>query len=71
MTLRYLYLDLTDNDVRGGIEDNLTFGLVWHLNSHSSLQFNVICGEIRDRASVGGFTDGHFTAQGTRLRVNF
>ena len=71
VALRYSYLDLTDNDVRGGIENNLTFGLVWHFNSHSSLQFNVIYGDIREHASVGGFTDGHFTALGTRLRVDF
>jgi phosphate-selective porin OprO/OprP len=71
VALRYSYLDLTDNDIRGGEEENLTLGLVWYLNSYSSLQFNAIYGDIENHAPVGGFTDGHFTALGTRLRVDF
>ena len=71
VALRYSYLDLTDNDIRGGVENNATLGLVWYLNAYSSLQVNAIYGDIEDRAPVGGFTDGHFTALGTRLRVNF
>ena len=71
IALRYSYLDLTDNDIRGGVEDNATLGLVWYFTSHSSLQFNAVYGDIQDRDPLGGFTDGHFTALGTRLRVNF
>jgi phosphate-selective porin OprO/OprP len=71
VALRYSYLDLTDSDIRGGVENNATLGLVWYFNSYSSLQFNAVYGDIEDRAAVGGFTDGHFTAIGTRLRVNF
>lgn len=71
LALRYSYLNLSDKDVRGGVEDNLTLGLVWYLNSYSSFQFNAVYGEIDDRAPVGGFSDGHFTALGTRLRVDF
>jgi phosphate-selective porin OprO/OprP len=71
VALRYSYLDLTDNDILGGVENNTTLGLVWYFNSHSSMQFNAIYGDIDNRAPVGGFTDGHFIALGTRLRVNF
>lgn len=71
VALRYSYLDLTDDDIQGGVENNVTFGLVWYLNSHASMQFNAIYGDIENHAPVGGFTDGHFTALGTRLRVNF
>ena len=71
VALRYSYLDLTDRDIRGGSENNLTLGLVWYFNSHSSLQFNAIYGDIDNHAPVGGFSDGYFTALGTRLRVNF
>ncbi|MBT4867895.1 MAG: ATPase [Planctomycetaceae bacterium] len=71
VALRYSYLDLTDNDVQGGIEENVTLGLVWYFNANSSLQFNAIWGDIRDHRPVGGFTGGDFTALGTRLRINF
>jgi phosphate-selective porin OprO/OprP len=71
IALRYSYLDLTDNDILGGVENNATLGLVWYFNSHSSLQFNAVYGDIDSREPVGGFTGGHFTALGTRLRLNF
>ena len=71
VALRYSYLDLSDQDIQGGVENNLTFGLVWYQNANTSLQFNAIYGDIRDRSPVGGFTGGHFFALGTRLRVDF
>jgi phosphate-selective porin OprO/OprP len=71
LALRYSYLDLTDNDIRGGVENNLTAGLVWYMTPYSSLQFNAVYGDIDDRAPVGGFDSGHFTALGTRLRIDF
>jgi phosphate-selective porin OprO/OprP len=71
VALRYSYLDLTDEDIAGGEQNNLTLGLVWYFNSHASLQLNAVYGDIENRADVGGFTSGHFTALGTRLRVDF
>lgn len=71
IAMRYSYLDLTDADIQGGIENNATLGLVWYYTSHSSLQFNAVYGDINERSPVGGFSDGHFTALGARLRVNF
>jgi phosphate-selective porin OprO and OprP len=68
---RYSFLDLTDNDIRGGVGNDFTLGLVWYFNPYSSLQFNAVYGDIRDHSPTGGFTDGHFTALGTRLRVDF
>ena len=68
---RFSHLDLTDEDIRGGVEDNLTLALVWYLNSHASMQFNAIFGDIEQHEPVNGFTDGHFTALGTRLRIDF
>ncbi len=68
---RYSFLDLTNEDIRGGVENNVTLALVWYFNPYASLQFNTVYGDIRDRAPVGGFTAGHFTAFGTRLRIDF
>ncbi len=68
---RYSYLDLTDKDVMGGINHNLTLALVWYFNPYASMQFNTVFGDIRDRFPVAGMTDGHFTAIGTRLRIDF
>ena len=68
---RYSYVDLTDGNIRGGEEENVTYGFNWHWNSHSRLQFNAVHGEIVNHAPVGGFTSGHFTGFGTRLMVDF
>ncbi|GIW80667.1 MAG: hypothetical protein KatS3mg105_2474 [Gemmatales bacterium] len=66
---RYSYLDLTDNDIRGGVEDNVTFGLNWIWNTNARMQFNYVIGKIRDRQPVNGFTGGSFTGISTRLMV--
>lgn len=71
VAVRYSYLDLTDNDILGGVENNIDLALVWYLNPHSSVQFNAVYGDIQDHRPVGGFTAGHFTALGARLRVDF
>ncbi|MGH7127838.1 MAG: OprO/OprP family phosphate-selective porin, partial [Planctomycetaceae bacterium] len=69
--LRYSFLDLTDHDIRGGVEHNTTIALVWYFNAYANLQFNAVYGDIEQHRPVGGFTDGHFTALGTRLRLDF
>lgn len=69
--LRYSYLDLTDEDIRGGVENNVTLGLVWYFNPYANLQFNAVYGDIEDHRPIGGYTAGHFTALGTRLRMDF
>ena len=71
VAMRYSYLDLSDNDIRGGVESNTALGLVWYFNPNASLQLNAIYGEIEDRAPVGGFSEGHFTALGGQLRIDF
>jgi len=71
VALRYSFLDLTDGDIEGGEGNDLTLGLVWYFNPYSSLQFNAVYGDISQHRDVGGFTEGNFTALGTRLRVDF
>jgi len=71
VAMRYSYLDLTDGDIEGGVENNWTVGLNWWWTSHSRLQFNAIYGTIDDHKPVGGFTEGDFFILGTRLAVDF
>ncbi|MBW3599645.1 MAG: ATPase [Planctomycetes bacterium] len=71
VALRYSHLDLSDSDIRGGVEDNLTLGLVWYFNAYANLQFNAVYGSIDEHEPAGGFTEGDFLALGTRLRMEF
>jgi phosphate-selective porin OprO/OprP len=71
VAMRYSYLDLTDNDIAGGAEHNTTLGVVWYFNPNASLQLNAIYGDIEYRAPVGGLSEGHFTALGGQLRIDF
>ncbi len=71
---RYSRADFTNRDVFGGVGDSLTLGLNWYWNSHASLQFNYIRGEISDRQVAVGpttFTDGDYEILGLRFRVDF
>lgn len=71
LAVRYSYLDLTDGDIAGGVENNVTAALVWYFTPYSSFQMNTVYGDIDQREPIGGFSSGHFTAIGSRLRVNF
>ena len=68
---RYDYLDLTDDNVEGGILDALTFGLNWHWSPYSKVQFNYILGEIREHRPVDGQTAGNYQIFGTRFYCEF
>lgn len=50
--LRYSYLDLTDNTILGGQEDNLTFGLNWHPNNNLIFKANVIMANTDHNAVI-------------------
>lgn len=71
LALRYSYLDITSQDILGGDGDNITFGTNWRFSPYAQIQFNVIYGQIRDHAPVGGFTSGDYTMIGTRYAIDF
>jgi phosphate-selective porin OprO/OprP len=71
VALRYSYLDLSDGDILGGDENNVTFALNWLWTPHAKMQFNYLYGDIRDHAAVNGFTGGHFQIAGTRFMIDF
>lgn len=68
---RYDYLDLTDADIRGGVENNVTYALNWWWNPYARLQFNVTHGVIEQHREVGGFDSGDFWLAGTRFAIDF
>jgi phosphate-selective porin OprO/OprP len=65
------YLDLSDQDIQGGVGRNVTLGLNWWWNSHARLQVNLVRGNITEHRPQGGFTEGDFWALGTRMAVDF
>jgi phosphate-selective porin OprO/OprP len=71
VAVRYSYLDLSDQDIAGGIGSNTTLALVWYMNPYASLQLNAVYGEIEEHEPVGGFTEGEFLALGARFRIDF
>ena len=68
---RYSYLDISDEDILGGVGSNFTAGLNWYWTAYSRLQFNYIYGDIREHAPVEGFTAGTYNVLGTRFMVDF
>ncbi len=71
VAIRYSYLDLTDQDVLGGVGSNVTLALNWHWTQTSKLQINYVTGQIEDHAPVGGFTSGSYSIIGTRFLAYF
>jgi phosphate-selective porin OprO/OprP len=68
---RYSYMDLTDENVLGGMEQNGTVALNWHWTAYAKLQYDVGYGQIEDHAPVGGFTSGNFWTSGLRFACDF
>lgn len=68
---RFSYLDLTDEDIRGGAQQDLTLALNWWWTPYSRLQFNATRGLIDQHRPVGGFESGDFWLAGTRFAIDF
>lgn len=68
---RYSYLDLSDENVLGGVGTNFTAGLNWFWTPYSKVQFNYIYGDIDQHAPVAGSTAGNYSIVGTRFMVDF
>jgi phosphate-selective porin OprO/OprP len=71
VAVRYSHADLSNQDIDGGVADEVTFGLNWYWNAYAKMQFNAIYGQIDDRRPVDGFTDANFCILGTRFLVDF
>jgi phosphate-selective porin OprO/OprP len=71
VAVRYSHADLSDDDIDGGVGNELTLGLNWYWNAYAKMQFNAIYGEITDRRPVDGQTEAYFTILGARCLVDF
>ena len=65
--LRYGYTDLTDKDVYGGDQGDITVGLNWYLNPVSRIMFNYVWTNI-DKPQIGG---GVLNIFEVRFQVDF
>lgn len=68
---RYSYCDLTDEDIEGGVSNEVTLGMNWYWNEWSRLQFNYIHGNIAHHAPVAGETEANFDIVGMRFAMFF
>ncbi len=68
---RYGMVDLSDNDIRGGVGRLATAGVNWYWTPYSRVQANLLYGDISDHSPVLGLTGGHSLTLGIRFAANF
>jgi phosphate-selective porin OprO/OprP len=68
LAARYSTVDLTDKDVKGGEEYNITAGLNWYLNPHTRIMFNYVYADLEDRADV---RDDNIDIFQARFQISF
>ncbi len=69
--LRYSFIDLNDEAIRGGKESNFTAGLNWYLTPHSRFMFNYIYANARDRAKSPAVDNGRANIFQARFQLAF
>ncbi|WP_373501249.1 porin [Desulfococcus sp.] len=65
---RWSWLDLTDNEISGGEENNFTLAVNWYLNPNYRFMFNYIYADATDRKDA---EDGKANIFQTRFQVDF
>ncbi len=66
--VRYSTIDLDDEEIRGGEEDNLTLGLNWWWNPYVAMMVNVVLADVEDGPENG---DEDVTAVNLRFKADF
>ena len=68
VALRYSVLDLTDSEIEGGEQQNITAGLNWYINPSIRFMFNYINADLKNRENVPNDKINIFQA---RFQVDF
>ena len=55
IAMRYVYLDLIDDDIRGGRVSDLSVGLNWYLNPNARVAWNYVYTDTQDSGFVNIF----------------
>lgn len=77
LAFRYSYLDLSDEDIRGGQGSSYTAGLNWYWTAYSKLQTNFSWGQIknagqgRSAVPLAAGIDGSYSVLGMRYMLDF
>lgn len=66
--VRWSWLDLNDEQIRGGEEDNITVGVNWYLNPNYRILFNFVFADAEDRSDA---KDGKANILQTRFQMDF
>jgi phosphate-selective porin OprO and OprP len=64
---RWSYIDLTDDNIQGGVKHNYTLGLNWYLNPYTRVKWEFIHSNL-DRAPIG---DSNANIFGMRFDIDF
>jgi phosphate-selective porin OprO/OprP len=64
---RWSFIDLTDENIQGGVLEDVTIGLNWYLNSHTRVSWEYIFADL-DRVPVG---QSHAHIVGMRFGIDF
>jgi phosphate-selective porin OprO/OprP len=71
LALRYSYINLNDNRVQGGKEQNLTLGLNWFLSRKVRFMFNYTRAEVKDRGKTPVVPEGDADIFQMRFQFEF
>jgi phosphate-selective porin OprO/OprP len=70
IALRYSHLDLNDESIKGGKEDNFTIGLNWYFTEKYRVMFNYVRANVEDRANLTA-DDGSADIFQSRFQISF